>query len=168
MNAGPAVLAVFARVEDLVGALSDVKARGLPFEIYSPVRDERLQHALGRPKSPVRFFTLAGFLTGAASGFGLCAFTSLRWGFIVSGKPVLSWVPFTVIAFELSILLGVLFTLAGMLYHGRVPRLTLPPWHDPQFSGDRFGLLVQPGSDRATVEAALRGAGAEDVRVVEE
>lgn len=163
---GPALLALFARADDLRAAVDAVRARGLPCAVHSPVRDERLQAALEPAPSPVRFVTLAGFLAGAAAGLGLCAFTALRWRFVVSGKPVLAWVPFTVIAFELSILLGVLATFAGMLLLARLPRRRSAGTLPPSLTGDRFGLLVPGGADDA-LAAALRAAGAEDVRVVE-
>jgi molybdopterin-containing oxidoreductase family membrane subunit len=165
--AGPALLAVFARADHLLAGLERVRARRLSFTVFSPTRDERIQEALALGPSPVRFFTLTGFVSGAAAGLALCAFTALRWKFIVSGKPVLAWVPFTVIAFELSILLGVLATLAGMLLVGRVPRLRLPDHYDPRFSGDRFGLLVRPGAEAEPVAAELRASGAEEVRAVD-
>lgn len=161
------LLAVFTREADLVGALGVLRGRNLSCRVYSPARCEEALAVLGLPPSPIRFLTLAGFLSGTVTGFALCAFTALRWGLIVSGKPVLAWVPFVVVAFELSVLLGVLSTLAGMLLLGRLPGRRLPSHYDPRFSSDRFGLLVRPGPEAERVAAELRDAGAEDVRDVE-
>lgn len=165
-SSAPRLLAVFARSAQLAAAVDHVRGRKLPFTVYSPVRGEELQERLDLPPSPVRFATLVGFFTGTASGYGLCAFTALRWGLVVSGKPILSWVPFTVIAFELSVLLGVLSTLGTLLVLNRLPRFRLPPWYDPRFSSDRFGLLVEPGPAAAELRDVLRAAGAEEVREV--
>ncbi|MBI5015478.1 MAG: DUF3341 domain-containing protein [Deltaproteobacteria bacterium] len=165
----PALLAIFARPQELEAALGAVQGRGLPFTVHSPVHGADLLGRLNLPPSPIRFVTLAGFFAGTASGLGLCAFTALRWGLIVSGKPVLSWVPFTVVAFELSILLGVLSTLGALLVLGRLPRFRLPGYYDPRFSSDRFGLLVLAGagSEAESLRAALHEAGAEEVRDVD-
>lgn len=161
---GTRLVAVFASGEGAASARRALEARGLPVTAYSPVHGKAVDE--GEGASPVRFFTLVGFLTGVGAGLGLCAYSALRWRFVVSGKPVLAWVPFVVIAFECSVLFGVLATFAGMLWCGRIPRFKRPPGYDARFSGDRFGLEVEAGEDAAGAEAALRDAGAEEIRVV--
>ena len=73
--------------------------------------------------------------------------------------------PFVVIAFEMTILLGGLCTLLGLLVTARLPSLRLSPQYDPRFSSDRFGVEVTcEAGERRAVEELLRGAGAEEVR----
>ena len=104
----------------------------------------------GLPRSPVRLFTLVGALTGTASGFALTIWTALKWNLITGGKPVVSIPPFVVIAFELTILLGGLCTLLGLLVTARLPSFGSRPRYDPRFSADRFGVEVtcEPGRAR--------------------
>jgi hypothetical protein len=113
----------------------------------------------------VRLFTLVGALTGTAAGFALTIWTALKWNLITGGKPVVSIPPFVVIAFELTILLGGLCTLLGLLVTAKLPSFRISPRYDARFSVDRFGVEVtcEPG-ERGTIEALLRGAGAEEVR----
>jgi molybdopterin-containing oxidoreductase family membrane subunit len=70
-----------------------------------------------------------------------------------------------IIAFEMTILLGGLCTLLGLLVTTRLPSLKVAPQYDPRFSADRFGVEVscQP-SERQAVQDVLRSAGAEEVR----
>ena len=163
------VLGVFEHVDTATRAIRELRARGIrSIAAYSPVPLDEFEEALtghGLPRSPVRLFTLVGALTGTAAGFALTIWTALKWNLITGGKPVVSIPPFVVIAFELTILLGGLYTLLGLLVTAKLPTFRISPRYDARFSVDRFGVEVrcEPG-ERAAVEALLRGAGAEEVR----
>jgi molybdopterin-containing oxidoreductase family membrane subunit len=163
------VLGVFAHVDTATRAIRELRARGVrSITTYSPVPLEEFEEALtgfGLPKSPVRLFTLVGGLTGTASGFALTIWSSLKWDLIVGGKPVVSIPPYVVIAFELTILLGGLCTLLGLLVTSRLPQLRGTRHYDPRFTADRFGVEVACAPDQVRGAAEiLRQAGAEEVR----
>jgi hypothetical protein len=163
------VLGVFAHVDTATRAIRELRARGLrSIATYSPVPLEEFEEALtghGLPRSPVRLFTLVGGLTGTACGFALTIWTALKWNLITGGKPVVSIPPFVIIAFEMTILLGGLCTLLGLLVTARMPALKMPPQYDPRFTADRFGIEVTcDAGERAAVEQVLRTSGAEEVR----
>ena len=163
------VMGVFPHVDTAVHAIRELRARGFsPVSAYSPVPLPEFEEALtghGLPLSPVRLFTLVGALTGTVSGFALTIWSALKWDLITGGKPVVSIPPFVVIAFELTILLGGLCTLLGLLVTARLPRLRGSPHYDPRFSADHFGVEVVCRLDQVgTVDAILRQAGAAEVR----
>ena len=163
------VLGIFAHVDTTVRAIRELRAKGFQsISAYSPVPLEEVEEALtghGLPRSPVRLFTLVGALTGTASGFALTIWSSLKWELVVGGKPIVSIPPFVVIAFELTILLGGLCTLLGLLVTARLPGLGGSRRYDPRFTADRFGVEVACAPDRVrTAEEILRRAGAEEVR----
>ncbi len=165
----PGVLGVFAHVDTAVHAIRTLRAKGFRgISAYSPVPLPEFEEALtgyGLPRSPVRLFTLVGALTGTVSGFALTIWSALKWDLITGGKPVVSIPPFVIIAFELTILLGGLCTLLGLLVTARLPRFRGSPRYDPRFTADRFGVEVACGPDQlSAVEAILRQAGAEEVR----
>ena len=167
--AAASVLGVFAHVDTTVRAIRDLQGRGFrSITTYSPVPLEELEEALtghGLPRSPVRLFTLAGGVAGTAAGFALTIWSSLKWNLITGGKPVVSIPPFVVIAFEMTILLGGLCTLLGLLVTTRLPSRGGSPHYDPRFSADRFGVEVAcEAADIAAVREIFRGAGAEEVR----
>lgn len=161
------VVGVFAHVDTTVRAIRDLRAQGFAdLTVYSPVPVEEIETVVehGRPVSPVRLFTLFGGLTGTLSGFALTIWSSLKWGLVTGGKPVVSIPPFVIIAFELTILLGGLSTLLAILVLGRLPRLRRSATYDPRFSADRFGIAVTCSAERAEVVGqCLRRAGAEEV-----
>lgn len=160
----PALMGIFIYLDDLLRAVKTLRGGNFDFTVYSPVPHPELREAISVKPSPVRYFTLWGGFLGICSGLGLAVFTVLQWRFIVSGKPIVPWVPFVIIAFEFCILLGVLCTVAGMLITTGLPQRRLPDHYDPRFSVDHFGVLVRGmGVEGGDVARILREAGAEEI-----
>lgn len=168
----PTLVGVFSRPKD-VGQLAE-KLRGRGFtdlEIFSPVPSDELDRALVPGPSKVRYYTLIGGLTGAFTGYAMSILMSQDWPLIVGGKPAASWAPYTIIAFELTILFGVLMTvlgtfLVGGLPHGEFGKTDVG--YDPRFSAEEFGLVVRcKERDVAEIDALLRSAKAREVSLVE-
>ena len=163
--AGGRYLGVFREVDTAVKAIESLRAAGMTdLESYSPLPNHELEHALHRPQSPVRLFTLVGALTGTAAGFALAIWTSLDWPLVTGGKPIVSLPAFVVIAFELTILLGALSTVAAVgLFSVLLGKRGIA--YDPRFSDDQIGIFVPSGGDQTgAVEQMLRSAGAVEVR----
>ena len=162
------VLGVFAHVDTTVDAIRQLRAKGFPdLTVYTPapVADIEDEVESVRPLSKVRLFTLIGGLTGTATGFFLTIWSSLVWSLLTGGKSPVSFPPFVIIAFELTILLGGLSTVLAILLLGRLPKIHPSPTYDPRFSVDRFGVAVSCAPDRVdAVGALLTSAGAEEVR----
>lgn len=165
---GAGVLGIFGHVDTTVRAIRALRAQGFAeITVYSPVPVEEIEAVVeeGRPVSPVRLFTLIGGLTGTLTGFAVTIWSSLKWGLVTGGKPIISIPPFVIIAFELTILLGGLSTLLAVLVLGRLPALRRSPLYDPRFSRDRFGIAVRCAPSAVDrVEDCLRQAGAEEIR----
>jgi len=163
------VVGVFEHTDTLMDALRAAKDAGVEVrQVYSPVPFEEAIDYVTEGRSNVRFFTLAGALAGLAGGLGLALYTSLIWNIIVAGKPVASIIPFLVIGFEGTILIGGICTLLGLMFFARLPFLSFPDaGYRPAFSNDRFGVWLTPGDDEvARARALLKEAGAESVEEV--
>jgi len=162
------VLGVFSYLDNLLAAIKSLRDGHLKIEtVYSPTARHEIQQAMGLRPSSVRYFTLCGGLLGVATGVSLASYAHLQWNFVTSGKPVLAWIPFVIVGFEFTILLGVLFTLAGLLIQTRLPRVRIPKHYDPRFTQDRFGILVSCGAaEREIILKILKDAGAEEVHEV--
>jgi hypothetical protein len=159
------VLAAYRYVDAAVQAIHDLKETGYrDFTVYAPAPNHEINDAVGHGPSPVRVWTLVGGLTGCVSGFAMTLWMSYDYPIIVGGKPLGSVIPYVVIAFELTILIGALSTLAGMLFHSW--RTSRRAAYDPRFTDDHIGIFVPcPVERRPGVERLLRSAGAEEVRV---
>ena len=89
---------------------------------------------------------------------------SLDWPLVVGGKTIASVPPYVVIAFELTILLGALSTVAALILFSAL-QASAGIAYDPRYSDDEIGIFVPGGADQqGAVEQLLRSAGAVEVR----
>jgi len=161
----PGLLASFIHVDAAADAIRALRARGIrDLVVYSAAPNHEIEEALDHGVSPVRLFTLIGGLTGCAAGFGMTLWMSHDWPVVVGGKPIGSIPPYVVIAFELTILLGALSTVAAMvLFSAFMNKKGVA--YDPRFSDDLIGVFVPAkGDQQGGVEQLLRAAGAVEVR----
>lgn len=160
------MLGIFHHVDATTAAIGRLKEAGMAdMIVYSPLPHHDIEHALDRPESPVRVFTLVGGLTGAAAGFAFPIWTSLDWPLVTGGKPIISLPPFVIISFELMILFGALATVLGLVINALVLRPDVEYAYDPSFSAGSFGVLVVPPAGKSDeARAALTESGAIEVR----
>ena len=159
------VLAAFRHVDAASHAVRQVKELGYQdFTVYSPVPNFEIMNALGHRASPVRVWTLIGGLTGCLSGYAMTMWMSYDYPLVVGGKALGSVPPYIIIMFELTILLGALSTLAGLVFHTFKAHRAAA--YDPRFTNDLIGIFVPcPPERRAAVQQVLQQAGATEVRV---
>jgi molybdopterin-containing oxidoreductase family membrane subunit len=153
----------------LVEAITAAQANAYEVcDVYSPVPVEAAQALISPGRSPVRFVTFAGGLCGLVGGMGLAIITSLIWNLVVAGKPITAVVPFMVVGFEATILIGAISTLLGMLIFAQLPYRRFPtPAYRASFSRDRFGLWLRCAPEQVeAVQRLLEEAGAEKVEVL--
>ena len=161
------VLAAFRELDAAVDAIEALKKLKLgAITVFTPTPRHELEHALDPGPSPVRKFTLFGGLAGVTCGYWIAIWTSDYWPLVVGGKPIASWVPYTIFGFEVMVLFGALSTVAGLFITARIPRLTMMVGYDPRFSHGDYGVWVECPPDKArTAEDLLREHGAQEVRV---
>jgi hypothetical protein len=160
------VVANYRELDALVEGIEAFRKANLgEVTVYTPTPRHEIEHAVRAGPSGVRRFTLIGGLLGATFGFWIAIWVSRYWPLVVGGKPVSSWVPYTIFGFEVMVLIGALATVLGMFVHSRIPRLTHAVGYDPRFSAADFGLWVQCDPNRtAEVEELMRRTGAVEVR----
>jgi hypothetical protein len=167
MNEHMKTMAIYETPDELIEAVEVIRAAEVQLiDICSPISLPELEELLPRRPSPVRWFTLAGCVSGAAFGFWLQIYSVLSWPIPVGGKPIVSLSAFVVIAFELAILFGALATFAGFLISSRLPRFDRSAYH-PGCSQNEFALILRHrSSETANVEDLLRKTRARDVKPV--
>jgi molybdopterin-containing oxidoreductase family membrane subunit len=161
------VTGVYEHLDSFLAALKELQGSGYAdFTVYSPLPHHEIEEALDEPESKVGFFALGGGILGWLAGLALTVGTALYLPLIVGGKPIVSFVPFYVIGFELTILLGGLFTLLSFLLLAKLPRTLRKESFNPRFTEDRFGVTVRcPREVIREVEKILRNNYAEEVSV---
>lgn len=169
MSADYLVIGHFKFVDDVQSAIRRLREAGFgEIELYSPAPNHDLEDELylGKPRSPVRRFTLLGGLTGCLGGFLMTIWMSLDWPLRTSAKTVVSIPAFVVIAFECTILLGAIVTLIGMLLNSRIPTVASFPGFRPSFTNGTFGLVARVNKQQVDVASdKLKGCGASDVEI---
>ena len=161
----PGLLASFVHVDAATDAIRALRAKGFRnLVVYTAAPNHEIEEALDQSVSPVRLFTLIGGLTGCAAGFGMTLWMSYDWPVVAGGKPIGSVPPYVVIAFELTILLGALSTVAAVaLFSVLMGKRGIA--YDPKYSDDQIGVFVPTSADQIrSIEQLLRSAGAVEVR----
>ena len=164
-----AIVGSFAYEEDFLAAAENLQSSGFDnISLLSPVPLKEAQQVLGLGKSPVRHFSLAGAIFGALFGFGMSVATALTFILPTGGRAIITVPPYLIITYEMTILMGVLFTLIGFHFVSG-----LPAWRDrpylPAANIDRFVVVVEgaAGDQAARAEAIIREAGAEEIQHME-
>jgi len=160
------VLGIFSYVDVTVQTVKKLKEAGFNnLRVFSPMPNHDIEHVMDEPESIVRFFTMGGAMLGAACGVGFTVLTSIDYPIPVSAKPIVSLPPFMIIIFELTILMGALATLLGLLINSRLRRNTPANMYDPRFSEDKFGVMVATTQDNVSkVQEILNSQGAEEIK----
>lgn len=163
------VVGSFAYEEDFLAAAKKLQSSGFDnISLLSPVPLKEAEQVLGLGKSPVRHFSLAGAIIGAIFGFGMSVATALTFILPTGGRAIITLPPYFIITYEMTILMGVLFTLIGFHFVSG-----LPAWRDrpylPSAGIDRFVVVVEgaAGDQAARAEAIIRQAGAEEIQHME-
>jgi hypothetical protein len=167
------VWATFEYLDDTCEAIKELKNENFNhITTHTPCPRHEIDHALGDPQSRVPFVTVIGSLIGFGLAILITTKMALDWILPVSAKPILS-VPIVVpIAFELTVLLSIYFTMGGMLFFilkdtfkHLVPKSQKYKDYD-RFMRDRFGIVVAcKKDDFQKIEAIFQKHQAEEVNL---
>ena len=160
------VFGIFTYIDSTVQAIKKLREAGYKnLRVFSPFPNLEIEEALANRESIVRFFTLTGATLGALCGLTLTILTSLDWPLRTSAKPIVSLPPYMIIVFELTVLLGSLATLLGLLINSRLRRNAPRVMYDARFSEDKFGVaIVCKIEEIRKVEEILKQSGADEVQ----
>jgi hypothetical protein len=160
-----AIISSFIDDAQAAHAIEELRAAKVAdFNTFSPIPSHKIEHAIGKRKSPVRWIVLVGGISGVLTGLAITIGTTYEWRLNAGGKPLVSWPPFIVICFELMVLLGGIFGFLGVLGLSGVPTTEMAPGYEGRFGEDRFGIVVRCDEEEAPqIESMLKDSGAEEV-----
>jgi Protein of unknown function (DUF3341) len=160
------VMAEFADATELVRAAKAAYAEGYrQMDAYTPVPVHGLAEALGHDDRRVQKFTFTGGVLGFVGGFALAYWTSvIDYPLNIGGRPLNSWVSFSIPTYETTILLAALATAGSMLAFNGLPQHYHPVFNVEAFrktaSSTGFFLCLEatdPRFDLARARAFLEG-----------
>ena len=160
------IQAVYLEYSKFLAALKQLATiKNLDLEVLSPIPLHDVEKLLPQKPSGVRWFTFLGGIFGVSVGLGLPIYTVKWWPIITGGKPLITWPAFIIVAFELLILFGAIFTLLGLLFHARLPRQSLRHY-DERFTETAFGFVIQ-AEEAQTEELKQILMEADDLKIIE-
>lgn len=157
---------IFRDPESALAAAGELKRAGFPRpELISSIPLHGVEDVLGEKKSVIKRFTFFGGLFGGLSGFAMAAGTAVLYVHPTGGRPIITFPPYLIIAYEMTILFGILATVLGFLVSARLPAMRNRTYV-PEAAVDRFVVTVLCDGDEQyrNARAILTGAGADDVR----
>ena len=106
---------------------------------------------------------LIGASCGFIIGLVLTAGTQLAYPVVTGGKPILGIPPMAIIIYEGTMLGAIIFTVIGVIFESRLPRIFMGAY-DTRITEGYIGVTVTAGEDRiAKAEEVLTRVGAEDI-----
>jgi hypothetical protein len=170
------LLAEFETSAQVKQAATAVRDAGYQhWDVFTPFPIHGMDAAMGLRTSRVGWFTFIGGTAGITIGMSMIWFMNgFDYPLVVGGKPLFSPVYAFPVSYELTILLGAIGSLVGMLLTNRLPR-----WHNPVFNSerflrathDRFFILIEcrdPKFSEARTRQLLESAGSRHVEMVQE
>lgn len=167
------LLAEFGTTEALMTAARKARETGYRrLDAFTPFPVEGLAQVLRIPEPTIARVGLIGAFVGAAIALIVQCYVNYDFPINVGGRPAYALSAFSVVTFELTILVSALSMIVAMLWQNGLPRLNYPLFAASRIhlaSKDRFFLCVR-GDDIAFDEKAtaefLKAAGALSVELV--
>ena len=149
MKSFTGIWATFESLDHLLASIRALKAKDIkPVRVHAPFNISG-KVSLDRAMKPeLSHFALTGAVLGAVGSFYLIRKMSIEWIQPLSSKPIVSLLTMIPIAFEMAVLLAVIFLLIGILTLGVLTnrQKSFPKSEEyknyTRFSRDRFGLVL--------------------------
>ena len=161
------ILALYQDPNQAADAGDGLKSAGIPDTDYDFLTDAPYpEGAFGEREEKHRLylFPFIGALLGLTSGILLTSMTQMAYPLVTGGKPILSLPPMAVVSYEGTMLGAILFTVLGIIFESRLPKLKMG-LYDTRITEGYIGVLVQAEEDQHDrLSNVLTQAGAVDIK----
>jgi hypothetical protein len=161
------ILGLFNDANAAADAGDALKSAGIPDTDYDFLTDAPYpEGAFGEREEKHRLyiFPFIGATLGLASAILLTSMTQVAYPLVTGGKPVLSLPPMAVVSYEGTMLGAILFTVLGIIFESRLPKLKAG-LYDNRITEGLIGVLVNTEEDQHNrVAGILNQSGAVEVK----
>ena len=161
------VLGLFTDENVAADALDALKADGYGTDEYEVLTGTPYPEGTFGEAEPVHKlfrWPLVGALCGFIIGLVLTTGTQIAYPLVTGGKPILSIPPMAIIVYEGTMLGAIIFTVIGIVFESRLPRLFMGAY-DEKITEGHIGVAVTVGEERIErAEEVLRKAGADELK----
>ena len=158
------VLGLYTDEDAAADALDNLRDAGFgdgEYEILTGTPYPEGTFGEAEPKHNLYRWPLIGAICGFTIALLITAGTQRAYPLITGGKPILSIPPMAIIMYEGSMLGAIIFTVIGIIFESRLPRIFMGAYSEKITEG-HIGVTVTTTEDKTSVaEAALEKAGAE-------
>ena len=159
------VLGLYTEEDSAADALDNLREAGFEegeYEILTGTPYPEGTFGDAEPQHHLFRWPLIGAACGFTGGLIITAGTQLAYPLITGGKPILSIPPMAIIMYEGTMLGAIIFTILGIIFESRLPRIFMGAYSEKITEG-HIGVTVTTEEDRTgDAEDALKKAGAED------
>ena len=161
------VLGVFTDENVVADAMDALSAEGYTTSEYEVLTGTPYPEGTFGEAEPVHKlyrWPLMGAACGFIVGLLLTTGTQLAYPVVTGGKPILSIPPMAIITYEGTMLGAIIFTVIGIIFESRLPRMFMGAY-DTRITEGYIGVTVTTEPDRiAKAEEVLKQVGAEDIK----
>lgn len=161
------VIGLFTEEDSAASAMDNLKEAGFDENEYEVLTGTPYPEGTFGEAEPVHKlyrFPLIGAVSGFIIGLALTAGTQLAFPLVTGGKPILSIPPMAIVIYEGTLLGAILFTVFGIIFESRLPRMFMGAY-DTRITEGYIGVAVTGASEKmGPAEETLKKAGAEEVK----
>ena len=174
MNGRPlySLTALFDTPDEIIHAAGEASNAGYTrYDVHTPYPVHGMDGAMKLRQSRLGIFTFFFGILGTVSIVAFMSWITVSdYPLVIGGKPFWTWPAFVPIAFEITVLLAAVLTVATMIVlYFRFPNLS-HPLHDTSYmkkvSSDKFGVSIQaddPKFDESSASEFLRSIGGKEI-----
>ena len=156
------VLGLYSEEDSAADALDNLREAGFEegeYEILTGVPYPEGTFGEAEPEHKLYRWPLIGAACGFTIALLISAGTELAYPLITGGKPILSITAMAIIMYEGSMLGAIIFTVIGIIFESRLPRIFMGAYSEKITEG-HIGVTVTTDETRTDVaETALNKAG---------
>ena len=161
------VLGLFTDEDVVADAMDALKAEGYTiaeYEIMSGTPYPEGTFGEAEPVHKLFRWPLIGAMCGFIIAIILTAGTQLAYPLVTGGKPILGIPPMAIIIYEGTMLGAIIFTVIGIMFESRLPRIFMGAY-DTRITEGYIGITVTTEEDRVgRAEDVLRQFSTEDIK----
>ena len=161
------VLGLYTDEDVAADAMDGLKAAGYDISEYDVLTGTPYPEGTFGEAEPVHKlyrWPLIGAACGFIIGLILTTGTQIAYPVVTGGKPILAIPPMAIIMYEGTMLGAIIFTVIGIIFESRLPRLFMGAY-DTRITEGYIGVTVTADEDRIPpAEEVLRQTGAEEIK----
>lgn len=161
------IIGLFTEEDPAADCLDALKAAGFRQNEYEVLTGTPYPEGTFGESEPIHKlyrFPLIGAACGFIVGLLLTVGTQLSYPLVTGGKPILSIPPMAIVMYEGTMLGAIIFTVIGIIFESRLPRLFMGAY-DTRITEGYIGIAVTTDGEKIMdAEKVLKKAGAEEVK----